>query len=169
VRCGDLGLVAGRHRGDRRVVLAGQGLEHRGLHDPAQPVQSEDVTGQQVVLDDAPVLGPELADDGVVILVDDRVAACGFAARQVEGALARDQVFGNVQDDRAVDRPAIPPVTGRWPSRSAVAAASRPAAPAGSGAAPRSPGCPRAGARTRSRRRSWRWRPGSDGSSRRTG
>src|SRR5688572_9927371 len=42
---------------------------------------------QQVVLNDAPVLGPELGDDGVVILVDDRVAACGFAACQVGGAL----------------------------------------------------------------------------------
>ena len=34
------------------VVLAGQGLEHRGLHDPAQPAQSADVPGEQVVLDE---------------------------------------------------------------------------------------------------------------------
>ena len=65
-----LALYLARHLRHRRAVLAGQGLEHRGLHDPAQPVQSPDVPGEQVVLDDAPVLGPERGDDGVVVLVD---------------------------------------------------------------------------------------------------
>jgi hypothetical protein len=63
-------------------------MKHRGLHDPAQPVQSLDVPGQQVVLDDAPVLGPVLRDDGVVILAQQRVAAGGPAAGQVGGLLA---------------------------------------------------------------------------------
>ena len=33
------GLVLARHLRHRRAVLAGQGLEHRGLHDPVQPVR----------------------------------------------------------------------------------------------------------------------------------
>ena len=53
-----LALCLARHLRHRRAVLAGQRLEHRGLHDPPQPVQPADVTGEQVVLDDAPVLGP---------------------------------------------------------------------------------------------------------------
>ena len=51
VRCHDFGLVLGRHLRHRRAVLTGQGLEHRSLHDPAQPVQSLDVTGQQTVVE----------------------------------------------------------------------------------------------------------------------
>jgi hypothetical protein len=66
--------VTGRHLGHRRAVLAGQGLEYGGFHDPAQPVQAEDVTGEQVVLDDAPVLGPEPGDDVVVAGDGDRIA-----------------------------------------------------------------------------------------------
>ena len=50
-----------------------------------QPVESIDVAGQQVVLDDAPVLGPVDADDVVVVLVDQVGPALGFAARQVGG------------------------------------------------------------------------------------
>jgi hypothetical protein len=35
-----------------------------------QPVEPMNVPGEQVVLDDAPPLGPVGADDGVVVLVD---------------------------------------------------------------------------------------------------
>src|SRR6266498_1603951 len=66
VRCFDLGFVSCRHLRHRRVVLAGQRLEHGGLHDPFQPVQSPDVAGRQVVLDESPILGPVRGDDGVV-------------------------------------------------------------------------------------------------------
>ena len=93
------------HLRHRRAVLAGQGLEHRGLHDPVQPVESADVTGQQVVLDDAPVLGPVGADDGVVVVVHQLGSARGFAALEVGGALGLDHRPGHAQPDRAVDRP----------------------------------------------------------------
>ena len=53
-------------------------LSMRGLHDPVQPVKPMDVTGQQVVLDDAPVLGPVGADDGVVVVVDQRGRRAGL-------------------------------------------------------------------------------------------
>ena len=79
VQCRDRGLEASRHLRHRRAVLACQRFEHGGLHDPAQPVQSVNVTGEQVVLGDAPVPGPEVADDGVVGLVDQRGSARRFA------------------------------------------------------------------------------------------
>ena len=80
MRCVDLGLVTGRHLRHRRAVLAGQGLEHGGLHDPTQPVESKDITGKQVVLDEAPILGPELAHDVVVRLADHRGSVARLAA-----------------------------------------------------------------------------------------
>ncbi len=55
---GDDGPVFPGHLADRRAVLARQRLEQRGLHDPVQPGEPMDVPGQQVVLDDAPILGP---------------------------------------------------------------------------------------------------------------
>ena len=45
-------LVLAGHLPDRRAVLARQGLEQRGLHDPVQAAQAEHVLGQQVVLDE---------------------------------------------------------------------------------------------------------------------
>jgi hypothetical protein len=50
-------------------VLAGEGLEHGCLHDPAQAFQAEHVLGEQVVLDDPPVLGGVLRDDSEVLVV----------------------------------------------------------------------------------------------------
>lgn len=41
--------------------LLSQRLEHGRLHDPAQPLESEEVPGEQVVLDVAPILGSEFA------------------------------------------------------------------------------------------------------------
>ena len=43
------------------------------------------VVDEHVALDDAPILGPELADDGVVVFVDNPVPSRGFSARQVVG------------------------------------------------------------------------------------
>ena len=51
-------------------------------------MQPEDVTGEQVVLDDAPVLGPEPGDDVVVAIVDHRVPARGFARDKYGADLA---------------------------------------------------------------------------------
>src|SRR5258706_1105043 len=48
----DDGLVLARHLRHGRLVLGGQGLEHRGFRVPSKPVQSRDVAGQQVVLDE---------------------------------------------------------------------------------------------------------------------
>jgi hypothetical protein len=60
-------------------VLRGQGPEHRGPHDPFEPVQLVDITGEQVVLDEPPVLGPERGDDGVAAFADE-VTAMGWLA-----------------------------------------------------------------------------------------
>jgi hypothetical protein len=102
---GDGGLVAGRHRGDRGVVLVGQRLEHGGLHNPAEPLESEEIPGEQVVLDIAPVLGSEFRDDGEVVVMDHRMPGGGFAARAVQGTFGVDDVFGHAQPYCAVDRP----------------------------------------------------------------
>ncbi len=76
-----------------QAVLFGQGLQHRGLHDPLQPGQSPHVACQQVVLDDAPVLGSIAGDDRVVVVVDQPGAFCGFAALDERGGedLVADQ------------------------------------------------------------------------------
>jgi hypothetical protein len=62
------------------------------------------VSGEQVVLDDAPILGPEGRDDRVVVGVDQRVPTRGFAASQVWGAFCFDHRSGHAQPDGAVDR-----------------------------------------------------------------
>ena len=108
VRCLDLGLVFGRHLRHRRAVLACQGLEHGGLHDPAQPMQPVDVPGEQVVLDDAPVDGPEGGDDRVVVPVGQGLLLGGLAAVQVRGALGLDHLEGHAQRDLPVDRATAP-------------------------------------------------------------
>src|SRR5205823_14204947 len=94
VRGVDGGPILAGHRRDRRAVLERQRLEHGGLHDPAQPGQSPDVAGGQVVLDDASVLGPVGRDDGVVIVVDQPGPMRGFAALEVRAHLAVITVFG---------------------------------------------------------------------------
>lgn len=96
----DGGLVTGRHRGDRGVVLIGQRLEHGCLHDPAQSLESEEIPGEQVVLDVAPVLGSEFRDDGEVVVMDHRMPGGGFAARAVQGTLGVDDVFGHAARSR---------------------------------------------------------------------
>jgi hypothetical protein len=45
-------------------------VAHRGHHDPFEPMQSVDVPGGQVVLDDAPVDRSVGGDDGLVVVVD---------------------------------------------------------------------------------------------------
>ena len=92
----------------RRAVLAGQRLEQRGQHHPVQPVQSPDVAGQQVVLDDAPVLGTVATDDRVVLLVHQSGPLIGFAPSHVPGAFCLDHFGGYVQSDATVGRSASP-------------------------------------------------------------
>ncbi len=83
-------------------MLVGQGLEQRGLHDPVQPVETVNVPGRQVVLDDAPPLGPVGVDDGVVVLVEQTGPALGFTAHGVGGFLGPDHRFGYPEADGAV-------------------------------------------------------------------
>ena len=99
VRRLDRGPVLAGHLRDRRAVLAGQRLEQRGLHHPVQPVESVDVAGEQVVLDDAPVLRPVAADDRVVLLVHQLGPARGLPPPHVAGAFGLDHVLGHVQPD----------------------------------------------------------------------
>src|SRR6266566_5883635 len=108
VWCPDLGLVTGRHRGYRGAVLHGQGPQHRALHDPFEPVQPVDVPGEQVVLDEPPVLGSERGDDGVVVLVDQVGAVRGFSAPGVPGGLGLNHRPWDVQLDEPVGPPAVP-------------------------------------------------------------
>jgi hypothetical protein len=103
VRCLNFGFVFGRHPRHRRAVLACQGLEHGSLHDPAQPMESVDVPGEQVVLDDAPVDGPVGGDDGVVAAVGQGLLLGGLAAAQVRDGLGLDHVQGDTEGDLPVD------------------------------------------------------------------
>jgi hypothetical protein len=106
VRRLDRGRVSAGDLRHRRVVLACQRLEQRGDHHPAQLAQPVDVAGQQVVLDDAAVLGAVLADDRVVLLVHQLGPSLGFAPLHVPRAFGRDHLPGHAQPDPAVDRPA---------------------------------------------------------------
>ena len=67
-----------------------------------QPVESMDVAGEQVVLDDAPVLGPVAADDRVVLVVQQLGPTFGFSPRHVSGAFGLDHVARDAQPDTAV-------------------------------------------------------------------
>ena len=71
-----------------------------------QPVQSPDVAGQQVVLNDAPVLGTVAADDRVVLLVHQPGPSLGFSPSHVPGAFRLDHIGGHVQPDATVGRSA---------------------------------------------------------------
>ena len=75
-------------------------LSSEVTHHPVQPVQSADVAGQQVVLDDAPVLGPVAADDRVVLLVHQLGPTLGFPPSHVPGAFGLDHIGGHTQPDR---------------------------------------------------------------------
>ena len=72
-----------------------------------QPGQPPDVAGQQVILDEPPVLGPVGADDDVVVLVHQLGAARGFAALEVGGAFSLDHVLRHAQR-----RPLLPLAAG---------------------------------------------------------
>src|SRR6201998_1341298 len=94
VRCDDAGPVLAGPRRRRRTMFGGQYLEHRGQHDPMQPAQSPHVTGQQVVLDDPPVLGPVDADDFVVVEAHPFGTMLGFAELEVGGGFGLDHRHG---------------------------------------------------------------------------
>jgi hypothetical protein len=66
-------------------------------------VKSVDVPGQQVVLDNAPIDGPEGGNDGVVTAVVQGRLLGGFTASQVRGGLGLDHLPGDTQGDLAVD------------------------------------------------------------------
>ncbi len=106
VWCVDPGLVLGGHLRHGRTVLARKGLEHGGLHDPLQAVQPEDVSGKQVVLDDAPVDGFERGDDRVIAAVGQFRSLRGISAGEVGLAFGLDHVPGDTKGDLAVD-PAV--------------------------------------------------------------
>ena len=57
-------------------------------------LQSVDIGGEQVVLDDAPVLGPVGRDDVMVVEVVQGRLRGGFAASQVGGAFGLDHSVG---------------------------------------------------------------------------
>src|SRR5664279_4006561 len=69
-----------------------------------QPAQSCDVAGEQVVLDDAPVLGPVDADDVVVVAVHKLGPVRGFAPLHVPSTLGLRHRSGHPYTDRVVDR-----------------------------------------------------------------
>lgn len=90
MRCRDGCFIFVGHLRHRRAVFGRQCFEHRGQHDPFEPVQSPDVAGEQVVLDDAPVLGSVDTDDVVVGMAQQGVQVRGFAALEVGGTLFFD-------------------------------------------------------------------------------
>jgi hypothetical protein len=99
----DRGLVLAGHLRHRRAVLAGQGLQHRHLSRAVQPVQFMNVPGEQVVLDEPPVLRAVGADDLEVVQVQQPGPVPRLAVDQVGGLPGRDHLPGHAQPDHAVD------------------------------------------------------------------
>ena len=95
-------VLAGRFR-HRGAVLRGERLEHGQLGGPPQPVQPEDIPGEQVVLDDAPVFRAVDADDLEVVQVQQVRPVPRGAVAPVGGLLGRDHVVWNPQPDAPVD------------------------------------------------------------------
>jgi len=88
----DLRPVTGGHLGDRRVVLGTQGFEHGRLGVPAQFAEPPDVLGEQVVVDDARVLGSIGPDDVMVVQVLQPGPGPRLAVLPVAGALGLDHL-----------------------------------------------------------------------------
>lgn len=84
-------------------MLGGKGLEHGCLHDPLQPVQSEDISGEQVVLNNAPVNGPERRHDRMIAAVDQGCSLRGVSAGEIGGALGFYHIPRDTESDLAVD------------------------------------------------------------------
>jgi hypothetical protein len=101
----DSGLVLGGHSRHGRTVLCCKGLEHGCLHDPAQMVQPGDIPGEQVVLDDAPVNGPECGNGRVIGAVDEVLSLRGLSAGEIGHAFGFDHVPGDTKSDLSVDTP----------------------------------------------------------------
>ena len=59
--------------------------------------------GQEVVLDDAPILGLILADDAVVVILGHSRPVDRLAVAQVESTLALHDIGGNPQSNPSVD------------------------------------------------------------------
>jgi hypothetical protein len=75
---------------------------------PVQGVQPPDVLGEQVVVDDAPVLGSVDPDDVVVVEVLEPGPVPGFPLLPVAGALGLDHVRRHPQRNVPVGRAAAP-------------------------------------------------------------
>lgn len=88
-------------------MFARQLFEHGRLDNLTRPVKPVDITGGQVTLHDAPILGSEFSDDGVVGFVRQVVSMRGFAACQERGVFGLDRRHRHLQPDRAVERAAI--------------------------------------------------------------
>jgi len=88
---------------DERCLFARR-HQHRGLHDPLQPGESEDVAGHQVVLDDAAVLGPVGAEDDVIVLIQQFGPTRGFAAASCTGLAWQIPPSEGRQTDGPIDR-----------------------------------------------------------------
>src|SRR5437867_4692302 len=97
------GLVLAGHVRHPGAVLGGQRLQHGGLRGPFEPVQLPHVAGEQVVLNDSPVLGTVGADDERVIEVQQPGAALGFTVLEVRGAFRLDHRRGHTEPDRPVN------------------------------------------------------------------
>ena len=108
VRSVDFRFMLCRHLRYGRAVLSREGLQHRRLHDPAQPVQTVDVIGQQVVLDYSPVLRSVDGDDGIIVHVHHPGPARGFPALRIGCALGLDHVSGHPEPDGRIARPLAP-------------------------------------------------------------
>jgi hypothetical protein len=66
----------------------------------------QNVAGEQVVLNDPPILGPVAADDRVILLVHQLGPSLGFSPLHVSGAFGLDHFPGHAQPDRTVGRTA---------------------------------------------------------------
>lgn len=84
-------------------MLASQRLQQRGLHDPVQLSKSEDILGQQIILDEAPVFGLIPTDNRVIVVVQHLWPLRRFPVAHIQRALFGDYRLGYSQSNHAID------------------------------------------------------------------
>ncbi len=91
-------------------MLAGQCLQQRGLHDPVQLPEPKDILGQQIILDEAPVLGLIPTDNRVIGVVQHLWPLSRFPVAHIQRALFGDHRLRYSQGNHAIDLALSTPV-----------------------------------------------------------
>ena len=80
------------------------------MHDPVQLSQSEDILGQEIILDEAPVLGLISTDNRVIAVMQHLWPLCRFPVAHIQRALGGDHRLRYSEGNHAIDLALTTPV-----------------------------------------------------------